>query len=243
MPQSVLVLASPGPGDQVSQPVLDLAADRSPRNAVLPNYDTDRNTDPGLTVIGSPATLMTSNPDGVQVWRFPESFTTIDGTVRLDLWIAPIGPPTPGQFRVRAGFFDCDLARTSCTRIVRDTLTLDGEDGVFAPVAFDLTIGPDPYVVGPGRRMELRYATLTGSSNDSWIAYDAVDTPSRLVITPPPAPNGGIGTAPRPGPAWPVPPITLALLAVAATVAARLPKRSGGRLSVPAGRFAVPTGR
>jgi len=156
--------------------------------------------------------------------------------------VAPIGPPVPGQFSVRSGFFDCDLARTSCTRIVRDTLTLDGQDGVFAPVTFDLTIGPDPYVVDPGRRLELRYATLNASSNDSWIGYDSVATPSKLVITPPAGPSGG-GAVPGSGPTWPVPPVALMLLAVAALVAARVHVGAGRPAPVPVGRLAVPTGR
>lgn len=239
----MFVLASGGPGDQASQPLLDLAGDRPPQNAVVPNFDTDRNADPGLTIIGSPGTMRTSDPAGVQVWRFPESFTTIDGTVALDLWVAPVGAPTPGQFRVRAGFFDCDLARTSCTRIVRDTLTLDGVDGVFAPVTFDLTIGADPYVAGPGRRLELRYATLNGSSNDSWIAYDSADAPARLVITPPGSGEGVVPPGPtRSRPAWPVGPMALLAVALAAVVSARHSGRRAMLPPAPAGHLAVPTG-
>jgi hypothetical protein len=139
--------------------------------------------------------------------------------------------------------FDCDDARTSCDRIVRDTVTLAGADGVFAPVAFDLTLGTDPYVVDPGRRLELRYATLNASVNDSWIAYDTDSAPARLVITPPAAPSGGVGMGPGPRPAWPVPPITLLLLAVAAVVATRCRVGEGRDAPRSAGAFAAATER
>ena len=210
---------------------------------MLPNYDTDRDAEPGLTMIGSPGTMMTSNPDGVQVWRFPESMTTIDGTVALELWVAPIGPPAPGQFRVRAGLFDCELARTSCTRIVRDTLTLVGTDGVFAPTTFDLTIGSDPYDVAAGRRLELRYATLNGSSNDSMIAYDSVEAPAQLVITPPSDPGAATGPLPRSTPSWPLSPVALLLLGLGAVLAVRLPERAPRPAAVTRGGFALPTDR
>ena len=191
-------------------------ADRPVQNpGALPNYDTDRNTDPGLTITASPQGLITDDPAAVQVWRFPASTTTLDGPVTLTLWIAPDGPLGPGPFLVRAGLFDCDLGRTACTLLVRDDPTVTAVADTFAPVAFDLSVSPTPYVVAAGRRLELRVATRNGSSNDGLFAYDAVDYPSELIVTSPPAPAVPAGMPANPGSAPATPAILLVLAALA----------------------------
>lgn len=221
-PPQVFLLASSGPGDQTSHPLLDLVDDRAPQNVGLPNYDTERNADSGLTVIASAGSLDTVDPAGVQVWQFPAGYTRIDGTVSLDLWVAPVGAPGPAQYLVRTGLFDCDAARTSCTRLVRDTLAVAAPANTFVPITFDLTPAANPYQAAPGRRLELRFATVDGSSNDSWVAYDSDVAPARLVVTPPSSPGAVAPLVPsgpvRPAPVpVPVPPalLVLALLALA----------------------------
>jgi HD-GYP domain-containing protein (c-di-GMP phosphodiesterase class II) len=231
----VLVLASPGSGDRASQPLLDLEAERPAQNPVLPNYDTDRNPDPGLTLVASPAMLLTTDPLGAQTWLFPASSTTVDGTVSLDLWIAPEGPPGPGQFEVRAGIFDCDADRTSCTRLVFDTQAIASTAGVFVPANFDLTIGA-PYVAAPGNRLELRVATHSGSSNDAWIGYDAVGMPAQLVITPPAPPPAPLAPAAPIVPTGPAPGAApLAFVVLAALIGLGMLGRRPATAPAPAG--------
>lgn len=174
-------LSAGGLGDQVWQPLIDLEADQPPAHATLPNYDTDHNEDPGLTVVASPNGLLTRVPEGVQTWRLPETVVRIAGPVSLSLWVAPDGPQLPGLLEIRAGLFDCDLARTDCVSLIGETVKYTVSSTAFAPVDFDLTV-PGGHTVAAERRFELRVATLNGSSNDLWLGYDSLETPSTLAI-------------------------------------------------------------
>lgn len=175
------MLAAATTGDQASRPVLDLVGDRPLQHLDLPNYDTDRNDDPGLTIVGTTAALTTTDPAGLQVWRLPTSVTTVTGA-DLTLWLAPLGPPAPGQIKVAAGLFECDAGRTSCTIVSTAVVRYVATDETFVPVTFDLGVTPT-HEVAPGRRLELRFAVLNGSNNDVLVGYDAVATPSRLVVS------------------------------------------------------------
>lgn len=151
----------------------------------------------------------------------------------LTLWIAPAGPLGPGPFLVRAGLFDCDLGRTACTLLVRDDPTVTAVADMFAPVVFDLGVSPTPYVVAAGRWLELRVATLNGSSNDGLFAYDSAGYPSELIVTSPPAPAAPAGMPMNPGsaPATPAILLVLAALAGAAVVGRRPPAEATTALS------------
>jgi hypothetical protein len=175
------VLGSPAPGDQVSRPVLDAVVDRAPLNQRLPNYDIDRNDDPGLTLAATPFGLVAGAPESVQVWRLPVD--EIRGQVSLTMWVAPDQPSLIGAIVVRAGIFDCDLTRTSCTRVVRDTVAYLTSAEAFVPIEFDLSLDA-PYTVASGRQLELRFVAPGPSSPDVVVGYDAVDTPSRIDIAP-----------------------------------------------------------
>ena len=117
---------------------------------------------------------------------------------------------------------------------MRDDPTVTAVADTFAPVVFDLSVSPTPYVVAAGRRLELRVATLNGSSNDGLFAYDSAGYPSELIVTSPPAPAvpAGMpmnpGSAPAPAPAIP---LVLAALAGAAVVGRRPPAEATTALS------------
>jgi hypothetical protein len=175
-------LTSGAVGDAVAQPVLDLIAAASPQHAALPNYDIDRNPDPGLTLVGSPQVLESSDPAARQVWRLPADLTVVPATGSLTLWVAPVAAGPGDEIQIRAGLFDCDAARSACVRLVRDTLVVPATGG-FAPLVFDLSAGTAT-PLAPGRRAELRVAVLSTSDVDVWLAYDAVDYPATLLLGP-----------------------------------------------------------
>jgi hypothetical protein len=177
----ILSLASPSVGDQVSQPVLDLVPAAAPQNpGPVPNYDTDRNDDPGLTIRPTPQGLTTTEPDGVQAWRFPAAITELQGSATLELFITAADASGPGRLIVRAGVFDCDAAREACVRLVHDTVSGRPEAGTFVPFTFNLAVPATTLAAGHG--FELRVAAISGSMSDVWIAYDTADAPSTLTI-------------------------------------------------------------
>lgn len=173
---------SAGLGDTVSQPILDLAAATAPRNVTLPNYDIDRNDDPGLTLIASAGVLRSSDPAARQVWHLPADLDVVPADGSLTLWVAPLAAAPGDELHIRAGLFDCDAARLRCDRLVRDTLVVPATAG-FAPLVFDLSLG-SATPLAPGHRAELRVAVPSASDVDVWIAYDTVDHPAALTFGP-----------------------------------------------------------
>ena len=174
-------------GDVASQELLDLVPERPPLNgSPVPNYDTDRDQDPGLMIARTAQSLETDDAGGVQTWRFPATVTSLMPTVVATMYVQPTGPPLtpPGRIVVRAGVFDCDEARTACTRLEVDTVSLAPTLGVFVPVVFDLS-SDAATTIGAGRRFELRVALVAdGSTDDAWIAYDSTDAPALLTMAP-----------------------------------------------------------
>jgi hypothetical protein len=175
-------LTSPTLGDTVAQPILDLVAAATPQHATLPNYDTDRNADPGLTLIASLAVLESTDPEARQVWRLPADLTVVPASGALTLWVAPVATLPGDELHIRVGVFDCDEGRTSCVRLVRDTMVVPAT-GAFAPLVFDVSPGTAT-PLAPGRRAELRVAVPSTSDVDVWIAYDTVDHPAALTLGP-----------------------------------------------------------
>lgn len=168
----------------MSMPLLSLEPLRAPLNSTLPNYDTDRDDDPGLWLEPAGRNLFDPKPNRVQTWLFPDSMVGIIGPVSFQTWIAPATDLGGGGVQVRAGIFDCDLARTDCDRLVRDTQTVMAEAGEFVPVTFDLGI-PDSYTADPTRRLELRMAVVNNQTDDVWVGFDAENTPSTLTVAQP----------------------------------------------------------
>jgi hypothetical protein len=180
----VLALTSPAPGDTASQPFIELVAGHVPQNPGLPNYDVDRNADPGLTIERSLEVLEASDPAERQVWLLPADVAAFPATASLSLSVAPAGTIAPGdELHVRAGVFQCDAQR-ACSRLVRSEVAVPATTaGMFVPVTFDLSIGT-PTAIAAGRRLELRVSVVYSSDTDTWLAYDSADHPSALVLGP-----------------------------------------------------------
>jgi len=177
----VFAIAAPAVGDVASQPVLALDPDRAPRNATLPNYDTNRNTDPGLTILQSSTWLVSTDPTEVQAWAFPDAQRELPATVSATFFVAPATAPSAGdELHVRAGIFRCNGPRTSCTRLRAETLVVVAPGTAFTSVRFDLS-GAAVTIPG-GFTLELRFAVPDSSDLDAWVAYDAVPFPSSITL-------------------------------------------------------------
>jgi hypothetical protein len=168
----------------VSQPFIELTHGHAPQNPGLPNYDVDRNADPGLTVERSLEVLEASDPAERQVWLLPSDIATFPASASLSLSVAPASTIAPGdELQVRAGVFQCDAQR-ACSRLVRSTVEVPAATaGAFVPLTFDLSTG-SPTEVATGRRLELRVSVVYTSDTDAWLAYDSADHPSALVLGP-----------------------------------------------------------
>lgn len=179
-----LLLASSAPGDVDAQPILHLDPVRPTQNAVLANYDADRNADPGLTIEQSTDWLLSTDPRQVQVWAFPGGETELPATVNAVFYVAPASVPAAGDsLHVRAGIFRCNAPRTSCTRLRALTVEIPNPANGFRAVTFDLS-DPTADNVPGGLSLELRFAVPSTSDLDAWVAYDAAPYPASIVLGP-----------------------------------------------------------
>jgi HD-GYP domain-containing protein (c-di-GMP phosphodiesterase class II) len=182
LPTGLLVLGSSAAGDVSSSAVLPLVA-RAPINGTaLPNYDIDRNVDPGLTIERSVAGLTTNDPALRQIWRAPSSALSLGSPVRLQVWLAPASDPVGGFMVVRAGLYDCATSGDDCTNLADDIGVLAPSVGVFSGVSFDLTPGGGRYDVPSGRIVEVRLAVAESSATDAIVAYDTDRFPSSMTF-------------------------------------------------------------
>jgi HD-GYP domain-containing protein (c-di-GMP phosphodiesterase class II) len=174
----VLRLASSGAGDVSSSPTLPLVIGGSAQNAgAVPNYDTDRNSDPGLTL--QPAGAAPLDSASAQRFSFtPTEPMQLGGPASLRLTLGDAGLDGDAV-TVIVGVYDCTQAG-SCTLLASDTESLSAAG--FQSVVFDL--GDIDRTIPSNRRLQLRVATTDASSGDVWLLYDYTSAPSALSLTP-----------------------------------------------------------
>ncbi len=177
-----LTLASPKAGDAFAQPVLPMVG-RGPINgALLPNFDSDRNEQPGLTLERSSGDLDTTDGRAVQRWSWTLPAARTLATSEVQLWASGSGTTTTDDILVvRVGLYACDLAGSACTLIADDETPFAATSATFRGIAFDLT--PVGQVsLDAGQVIEVRVAVLNGSATDVILAYDSVEYPAQLTL-------------------------------------------------------------
>jgi hypothetical protein len=185
-------LRAAGSGDQVSTPVLPLSTETAVTNDVLPNYDADRDSSPGLFLLrgagGPPALLALTDPTRYQLWSIATGEDlVIDGTMSLDIWAGMSMLQTGARGRLQAFVLDCPATTvdgTDCIEISRANVNRNpwtAIDGAWERAVFDL--GTVSHTVPTDRALAIKL-TVAGinSDDDMRIAFDAVDFESRLVI-------------------------------------------------------------
>lgn len=169
MSDNVFYLLSPGPGDVPSQAVLQLGIELPPELALVPNYDTDRDDEPGLTLEHA------SDSRREQRFRWDTAQTIhLRGAITVQLHAT--GRNNSGPFTLDVRMRSCRGA--DCTDIAnRRESTISPEQG-FASITFDL--GPIDAVLAAGDALELLITVPTESASDVWLAYGATVAASRF---------------------------------------------------------------
>ena len=177
-----LTLASPQVGDVFAQPVLPMLG-RGPINgAPLPNYDYDRNEQPGLTLQRSSGDLDVTDVRAIQRWSWTLPAERTLAASEVQLWASGSGVTTTDDILVvRVGLYACDNAGSACALIADDETPFAATAATFRGIAFDLTpVGP--VSLGAGQVIEVRVAVLNGSATDVILAYDSVEFPAQLTL-------------------------------------------------------------
>lgn len=171
-----LRLAASKAGDTPSAPQLSLVT-REPLNAAVPNLDTNRNSDPGLTLRRSGSF---NNSDGptIQRFRYSPLVPLQVGPTSLTLYVAPKGFDSD-TIEVSVALYSCALF-SGCSQIASSTRTFAGTPNQFTALQFDL--GNPNRLIGLTSQLELRIIIGGTSTDDAWVAFDSVGHVSELVI-------------------------------------------------------------
>jgi hypothetical protein len=171
-------LGTAGRGDTASQPVLPLQIDAPPAVA-LPNYDTDRDDDPGLMIKKDGAGLNGSDPTKVQRFRVDVATDgTLVGDAKVRLYVAAKDFEKK-TIHVATGLYRCDSGG-SCS-LIADGDKRVGNANRFKSVTIPMGEVDVPFVAGD--RLELRVVVLDDSDDDAWFAYGTAASPAHVKLS------------------------------------------------------------
>lgn len=189
-----LFLRSAGAGDQTSTPVLPFSLDRGPTNTTLPNYDTDRDTGPGLLLLqidqGPGQQLSETDPTRFQLWMYPVTEDLVlSGSASMTIWAATADLETGLQARLRTYVLDCPATSvdgTDCTEIITDRRFDDRDPWSPADDQWERALwdyGPIGHTIVAGRALAVKL-TIAGvhTDDDMRFAFDAQGFESSFVV-------------------------------------------------------------
>jgi hypothetical protein len=179
-------LLANGNGDQRSSLFLPLSTTGSPQ-AALPNLDTDRNTDPGLTLQPSTLDLAETDSTRFQLWGQFAGSGGIDivGPTRLRIWTAMTTSDGGSGLDFIAGLYDCNVWQLDCNAIASASAQGSGSREV-SPVRWGETVfdfGTLAHTVPVGRALLIKVVG-NGLDGPTWVGFDAVAQPSALEVGP-----------------------------------------------------------
>jgi hypothetical protein len=155
-----------------------------PTAAVLYNYDTDRDTSPGLVIVKGGSGPNENDPTKYQAWRTPVlgAPLVIQGNVTVSLWSATKNFETGkrGAISVYLRDFDgsnyAELGGTTFT----DATWQNGNPS-WVLKTFQVSIGS--HTLAPGHSLELKVIVEASSDDDMWFAYDTANRKSRVNLS------------------------------------------------------------
>ena len=174
---------TPPNGDTLSQEILPLNS-AAPTSSVLYNYDTDRDSTPGLMIQQGGTGPSETDPAKHQHWRAPALSVDvpIQGNVVVGLWSA-MKEFKPGRGTVSVYLYDYS-----------DSYTLIGAAGLDLPdwqngnadwQVKSFTMANVSYVLPAGHNLELILVVRSSSDDDMWFAYDTAARKSRIWLAGP----------------------------------------------------------
>jgi hypothetical protein len=163
-PVATFRLVSTAPGDVTSADPLPMSTGGAAANSgAVPNFDTDRNADPGLTLAEGESQRFELQPDS------PLRF---DGVATVWLGMGDAGLDGD-QVVVDVELLEC-LSSGNCRVVGRAVVTSQGTG--FRMVAFDFGVIRETIPVS-----RTFVVLITVQAGDAWLVYDHVEYPSRVV--------------------------------------------------------------
>ena len=184
----------------------------SPTRTTLPNYDPQRDEEPGLLLEKSNKGSAESDPAKYQVWSGAGGDLELDGTATLSFWSAVEGFNTRKKGRVEAYLLDCPASGSTCSMIASGERDLNPwSSGADSWVQRLIDFGSVSYTLPADHSLAVKIVVGNDSGGAMWFAYDTVSYPAALTVetasvpppsTAPPPPSAPTTTTTLP----PVPP-------------------------------------
>ena len=183
-------IPSPPKEDTLAQPILSLGTGL-PAAVPLYNYDSDRDIDPGLTLLRSQNGLTEKNPAKFQIWR---TIPLVDplpiiGDVLVDLW-SSLTPPNLDQVGIIIVYLR-DFDGVGYTEVGQGAIfSRDWQSGATGLVERMALVQGVDYTLSVGHQLEIRIIVDVASQQDMRLGYDTKDYASLLNISfVPPVPS------------------------------------------------------
>ena len=164
-------LGTNGPGNTTSTPVLPFTT-TAPAAGPLPNYDTNRDSLPGLRIREADNHLGTGDAAKYQKWSMTvETGQVLAGRATLDLWAAMAGFDAGESGRVIASISSCNASGFECTQLGtgNDRVIQDDAPGTFQPITIDF--GVVNATLSPNRTLVVKVVVDGDSADDMMLAY------------------------------------------------------------------------
>lgn len=180
-------LKTDGTGKRKSTPVLPWST-VAPTVATLPDYDKNRNADPGLTVEkgNTGGNVGESDATKHQTWSLTQpagGSLLLSGSASLTLWSAMQDFRSNSRGYVWAYLQDC-ATTTTCTTFDTSSLDLaDWSGGSGTWVSRVLDFGPVNRTIPGGNMLRVKIVVDGNAGDTMWFAYDTTAYPSRLDVS------------------------------------------------------------
>ena len=176
--------------NSASAPYLRLGSTAASYSGAVPNYDTNRNGDPGLTLEQTTLGLAETDLAKTQLWSFPATpgAQNITGNFRLVLPTALKTFATTGAGRMIAGIYVCDDPPAFAACSLKDSATVDRPTGwsgglnTFVSTVFDF--GAVDFLIPGNQSLAVKVVVDdAGSADGMWLAFDTTQYSASLVLT------------------------------------------------------------
>jgi hypothetical protein len=160
----------------------------------LYNYDTDRDTSPGLLILKGGSGPNEGDPAKHQHWLTPAltAATVVEGTATVKLWTGTANFDVALGGAVSAYLLDC--GGSGCVELGGGTLSdSKWQHSSQTFVLATLTFPVGPHTVAAGDSLALVVVVEPSSPADMWFAYDTNDHKSRVTV--PITPSVVVGSA------------------------------------------------
>jgi chitodextrinase len=153
----------------------------APTATTLPNFDSGRDADAGLTISMGGIDETESDSTKYQSWISSTSGISINGTMILTFWSAIKNFATDQAGFVQAYLLDADSNGQNGTLIVQGEKEVNPWSGGSSTwVEHTIDFGDLTYTVNPGRTLVLKIIVHNDSGDNMWFAYDTTSYESIL---------------------------------------------------------------